>query len=79
MVPRALDMQPGRLVFYEYEGRILSGMIRDVDGIEMQVHATIQANKKEHRFVPLYATTNGKPGPKEKPSAKQKPVMLSVI
>ena len=78
MVPRALKMQSGRLVFYESEGRILSGMIRDVDGVELQVHLTVQANKKEHRFVPIYATAKGKPGPKEKPSAKETPVMACV-
>ena len=35
-------------------------------------------HKKEHRFVPIYATTKGKPGPKEMPLAKQKPVMECV-
>ena len=69
MVPRALDMQTGRLcrlVFFESEGRILSGMTRDVDGVELQVHSTVQANKKEHRFVPMYATARGKKRPEGK-------------
>ena len=52
-VTRALDMQKGRLVFFADDGRILSGTIIDVAGVELQVHSTVQANKKEHRFVPL--------------------------
>ena len=68
MVPRALDMQTGRLVFYESEGRILSGMILDVNGVELQVHSTRQANIKEHRFVPMYTTTKGKHVHNEEPS-----------
>ena len=53
-------MQTGKLVFYEDAGRILSGMIMDIDGVELQVHSTRQANIKEHRFMPLYRTTKGK-------------------
>ena len=78
MVPRALDMQTGRLAFYEHEGRVLSGMIMDIDGVELQVHSTRQANIKEHRFVPLYNTTKGKLVPKEKPSRTEQPAIQCV-
>ena len=74
----ARDMQTGRLVFYESEGRILSGMILDVDGVELQVHSTRQANIKGHRVVPLYTTTKGKHVQKEKPSKAEQPVMQCV-
>ena len=78
LVPRALDMQTGKLVFYEDAGRILSGMIMDIDGVELQVHSTRQASIKEHRFVPLYRTTKGKVVPKEKPAKTEQPVMTCV-
>ena len=53
LVPRDIDMGLGRLVFYEDNDRVLSGNIIDIDGVELQVYATVHANKKEHRFVPL--------------------------
>ena len=67
MVPRDIDMSPGRLVFFEVNSRIHSGNIIDVDGVELQVHDTLQANKKLHRFVPLYRNSKGDPVPREKP------------
>ena len=67
MVPRDIDMTPGRLIFFEVEGRIRSGNIIDVDGVELQVHDTLQANKKLNRFVPRYKNSKGDPVPREKP------------
>ena len=67
MVPRDIDMSHGGLVFFEENGRIRSGNIIDVDGVELQVHNTLQANKKLHRFVPLYQNSKGDPVPREKP------------
>ena len=78
MVRCALGMQKGRLVFLEDEVRILLEIIIDVDGVELQVHSTVQANKKENRFVPLYATDKGKNVPKEHPPEKDKPVVQCV-
>ena len=67
MVPRDIDMSHGRLVFFEVNGHIHTGNIMDVDGVELQVHDTLQANKKLHRFVPLYQNSKGDPVPREKP------------
>ena len=78
MVPRALDMSASRLVVYEDEGRVLSGTILDVDGVELQEHSTVQANKKEHGFVPLYTNSKGNPVPKEKPPENAKPMVQCV-
>ena len=50
----------------------------DIDGVELQVHSTRQANVKEHRVVPLYRTTKGKVVPKEKPSRAEQPAMQCV-
>ena len=54
MVPRALVMETGHLAFYEHDDRIRAGTIIDKEGVQLTVHAHRQANKKEHRFVPLY-------------------------
>ena len=78
MVPRAIDMSISRVGFYKEEGRILSGNIIDVDGVELQVHATVHANKKEHSFVLLYANSKGDPVPKETPPARFKPMIQCV-
>ena len=67
MVQHDIDMSHGRLVFFEVEGRIRSGNIIDVDGVEPQVHDTLQANKKLQRFVPLYQNSKGDPVPREMP------------
>ena len=79
LVPRDIDMG---LVFYEDNNRVLSGNIIDVDGVEPQVHAsddaTVQANKKEHRFVPLYLNSKGDKVPREKPNAKFAPCVQCV-
>jgi len=78
LVPRDIDMSVGRLVFYEDNNRVISGNIIDADGVELQVHATVQANKKEHRFVPLYVNSKGDKVPKEKPHAKFPPCVYCV-
>ena len=78
LVPRDIDMSVGRLVFFEDDDRGLSGNIIDVDGVELQVHATVQANKKEHRFVPLYTNSKGDKVPREKPHAKFAPCVQCV-
>ena len=66
------------MVFFEDNNRILSGNILDLDGVELQVHATVQANKKEHRFVPLYTNSKGDKVPREKPHAKFAPCIQCV-
>ena len=78
MVPRDIDMTPVRLIFFEVEGRIRSGNIIDVDGVELQVHDTLQANKKLHRFVPLYQNSKGNPVPREKPHTNFPPCTTCV-
>jgi len=65
-------------VFHEDNSRVLSGNIIDADGVELQVHATVQASKKEHRFVPLYINSKGDKVPKEKPHAKFPPCIYCV-
>ena len=65
-------------MFYEDNNRVLSRNIIDVDGVELQVHATVQANKNEHRFVPIYINSKGDKVPKEKPHAKFPPCVYCV-
>ena len=65
-------------MFFEDNDRVLSGNIIDLDGVELQVHATVQANKKEHRFVPLYSNSKGDKVPREKLHAKFAPCVQYV-